>query len=663
MSKEKESYHVSVRKNILGFWYELQNDYTKDDIVELDSEWQRPSVGVWPDIYYTKGQNRDWKDFYTYLYTWDTAEIKAEVYYPLSPNDPAMPHECMTPHTSAHTMAKEKWQIAQGKEFPLFVKLTYGQDTVGVIPCTPFTMMQPRGRRAVLAIDFGMSGTVGAILPDDVLPGQRFASILSAGFVAFSPNQASDQSSNSRIPATSGIAWQFNHDQGMRNSGNVFLSDLLNTVTDNNPSGAVFTIIRRFHDAPLDAAKPFLHGNIQFIGSENLPESTAETFSGLKLAPIETAINKANIQLFLRQILEMYWLRCYQEGIQHLDVRFAYPLARPATHQRGLCDIMYETCQKLVKKTGIELEALRVTNESHAVHIFYHNLNMLAGIAHDDIIVTLDIGGGTTDFSIIVMNNPNVPNQYYYYSTTLAGNNMFAHHLSESHHPALQEQRKQFLSIGQAAPDDPQEKFFILRTDQLLRSENKDLIKMIQDHDSPIHHVLVFELCLLFWTARMLYEPYANFTQQSTLSVCLAGNGSKFYYLLDDGCRNQIRSIAFDNQPGFTIIPSQDRKMEVVKGLTLMQPTELQEVTNDNNHITNPAQATPNTSQDLWTSFDAFLHRYHEVFQNHSVIAPIISDPAKLDQLRRDFGQNCTNFDTLVERLLWLCRVLNVTND
>lgn len=662
ISKQNENFIVAVRMNKLGTWYEVQKVYTPKELIQLNASWQRPAVGVWPDLRYTQGQNRDWKDFYTYLYSRDyNHTIEAHVFYSQAAN--GQPVSDVMQH---HTADKESWKIAQSKEFPLFVELHYNQAAAGVIPCAPFRLVHPNARCAVLAIDFGMSGTVGAFVRHDVHRVNRAASIQPA---AFAPNESQVQGNPDELPqqpATSGIAWQFNHDQGMRFSANTFLSDWLSTIEPTKRStGAIFSIIRRFHDATETDAEPFHHGNIQFIGFDNQPEYTDLTYSGLKLAPVSVPLNKANMSLFLHQILEMYWLRCYQKGIKQLDVRFAYPLAMPTEQQQGLCEIMYNTCERLSAKTGIQLEALRVSNESRAVQTYFRRGDELTGIRDDDIIVTIDIGGGTTDFSIIVRNRESAQEAYYYYSTTLAGNTMFAHHLYEGK-GALENQKNLFLKIGQAKPLGMQplpEKYFILRTDQLMRNGDQDLLDMIQNQHSPIHHVLVFELCLIFWTARMLYEPHASGASQSSMALCLAGNGSKFYHLLDDASKDQIRAVVFSDVTSFDVIESREQKMEVVKGLALMEPDELQHVTSQAYHINNPAQIDVGSPADLWACFSDFLNRYSAVFVDQCVIAPILSNSERLERLRRDFTQRCISFEQLVEYLPRLCRMLEITHN
>lgn len=670
----------SVRRKVDNTTYELRQAYGREDTYFLDGIDNAPAVGVWPDIRYYNGSLDTWKDFYIYAYFPNLQNrYEATVFYPPKyteayPQYSELIDNPLLPNTHRFSMGEERWLIRQCDRFPLYLELSYNNSTVGVIPCFAHSMHKRRDLHAILSIDFGMSSTVGSFCIVERNSAATWDGLQPAGFVARSTGLKIGADLNTPQKAASGIVWQFNEQLGILSSSNHFLSELLNTVSINdNQSGAVFSMIRRFSSAKAEDTKPFYAGNIPYVGQSNLPEYDAHTASGLKM-PIELSIPAmANMALFLKEILELYWFHCYQEGISSIELRFAYPLAMSMQRRDNLYQTVKSICTDLSDKTGIELTKLCVSNESSAVQTYCNKNSQLKGILERDILVTVDIGGGTTDFSILGSSIQSKATDIgHYYSTELAGNRMFAHSLFNSKNDKISEQREQiinaFPSLASQVRDNKQ--LFTTLIDYMMRINHKGLLQMITDTRSPMHHVLVFELCLLEWFANLLCkEVLKSFPQNNKpgVAVWLAGNGSRFYQLLDSNTKDNIRAVSSIESMSPQVFSSLEQKMEVAKGLTLMTdgmdelyPNAIQNPPADYESGSKKADGKGVDSQAIWTDFLNFLEKYHNCFKDFSVISPIMDSKEKKQKLKNEFTKECVSLSSLVAYFPMLCNIMNI---
>lgn len=686
IEQRSEATHVSIAFRVEGATYLLANKYPKENTEEMQQR-NTFSIGVWPDyIEHNAGQSL-WTNYYTYLYLPDkTNTYHATIHFVDNATEK---------HQSAQKLAYafgpfptlEHWSIAQSSRFPLFVELTRNTDVVGVMPCLPRKDPQCKNSRAVLGIDFGMSATVGALLPDMDIENtaQLKDSIRSAGY-----NNTSD------------VQWQFNKTAGINKTFHHFIGEYLGVTGKNNPHGSMFTLVRRYdtdtkHDD--DKLRPYYDGNIEFVGEQNVPIYDSHVFAGLKMAE-QSKRREAHISLFLQQALEMYFYRCCQEGATSVDVRFAYPLAMSETARDLLSNQFYEICNALAKSTGLRLEALHRTSESKAVQTYFHEVRKnLTGMTWGSIAVTIDIGGGTTDFSIMRESEKPLNSTIAdHYSTTLAGNTMFSHRLFDN--PDLKAQidkLSQDRSIAQAAGDSTpslmvvnpdavddsasettqrQRQLFCLVVDQNLRLGEPILQEMIRSQTSAIHQPLIFQLCLLFWFATMLYkgatpQPAAHSEQSPSLYVCIAGNGSTFYRYQSDEVKRKIQQTVSMSGIQLHIEESPQTKMEVAQGLLLMNPNELEVVhKQDSDHHPSNDSGDPQPLGDhrasigrdqICDAFFAFLNQYAKQFTDHTCVTSFINDSGNQDLLRTEMKAKISDLNQLAAYLPQLCDKLEIT--
>lgn len=674
LEQSGEAIRIRISFVVDGATYSLSHSY--ENRVHEVSRQDALTVGVWPDyIEDNRGQSL-WNKYYTYLYYPDKKHTyHARAHYADGGSDQQGQVKEMS-YAFGPFHALDNWSIIRSPCFPLFIELIYDNDIVGVMPCFPRSTHQCNNTHALLAIDFGMSATVSALVPNDA--NQKKDSQLSGGFTG-----------------TSDIQWQFNPEVGIGNVYRHFIGEFLGVTGEKNANGSMFTLVRRFdtdNKPGADHLRPYDDGNIEFVGDENIPTYDSHVFAGLKMAN-QSERRNAHAGLFLRQALEMYFYRCCQEGATSVDVRFAYPIAMDTLTRDLLSRQFSEICGELSRDTGLKVMSLSRTSESRAVQTYFHKgrSNDRMDIAWGSTVVTMDIGGGTTDFSIMRQTKDPARDAIAdYHSTTLAGNAMFAHRLFDN--PAFTELKERLdkeAAEGSSSERDAagandadaanealylRRQHFCLLIDQKLRLGDEELSRMIRDEQSAIHQPLIFQLCLLFWYATMLYrkaqpELAAEQTARPQLFICVAGNGSSFYRCQSDEIKAKIQKTIGITNVRLQFKESSEQKMEVVHGLLLMDKSELDEValqdaepsaSNQSKRADNQQPASPYGGEKICDAFFAFLRQYVKQFSGDACIGALVADNARKQQLRAEMLDRVTNLDELAEYLPKLCDKLEI---
>jgi hypothetical protein len=112
-------------------------------------------------------------------------------------------------------------------------------------------------------------------------------------------------------------------------------------------------------------------------------------------------------------------LYCRINGAIASEIRFAYPLAFPAGKQAQFRAQVDKLVSRAAKSAGMPNCVATFTSESQAVCSYFSSRPGIMRGKETSGIITLDIGGGTSDFSYCRQN----PNQTlcYCYSNTLGG--------------------------------------------------------------------------------------------------------------------------------------------------------------------------------------------------------------------------------------------------
>ena len=112
----------------------------------------------------------------------------------------------------------------------------------------------------------------------------------------------------------------------------------------------------------------------------------------------------SNVEMFLRQVLEMYALFCRQKGARIRKILFAYPMAFTPKKRDLFLAGVDNVLRTVASRTGMEPCQLAAYNESQAVSAYFSHMPTLNSANASEGCVTLDIGGGTVDYSFCTLN-------------------------------------------------------------------------------------------------------------------------------------------------------------------------------------------------------------------------------------------------------------------
>lgn len=598
--------------------------FQKHQILEIKQE-ELPAIGFWPDSTNLRGA-REWSQYYTYIH-WGISEsarqFRATTYdlngqrIPMKDSVEYLPDQTQNP-----AIAWLHWHIYRSSVPPGFCLLEQKGIPIGIVKCESPQNLPRAEAHARLAIDFGTTSTVGAMV-----------------LAQNSDTRVFLQDVNWPVHLESPIAWQLNKRNGLDYSVDSFIADKLN-VHDASRNGipVLFSIVKQFNhilQGTVDGDEVHQDGHIHFLKEGPVTFSTNgdDLDFEMKLRDINSSENARSIRLFLRQILEMYLLACRQRGIGYVDIRFAVPLALTNDQREGLRLMFARVAREVGKKAGVEIKSVNITSESNAVGTYFANLPRATHVVEAVGVLALDIGGGTSDYSFwqkTKIDSNTKPVTKLNHSTKLAGHEMVANVL----YTWVREQgAMSWIADGlvEAAGSDRVLKsrleryieslenaskmgssHFAVAFDQFIVREGEVLKKALATQKwMPLLQILIFELAELFWLARIIVEPeipalriaqnLSDANEPLAISLCLAGNGARYYAMLPKPAQELIVAVMGADLAGveFSIVMSDDDKMkgEVVQGLLLCDSFE------EGNAEASQSSLSPSELQERFVNF------------------------------------------------------------
>jgi|GEM_PF-4097968 len=588
-----------------------------------------PSLAVWPNVRENADPMRTaaWRLYYTFLHfhSGDAQNHFESRVFDVTGKEspPSKRYEIKEPHGFT--------QITSPDSKPGFLLLEYNRISAGGILLSDDhdKALHPGSQKMVLAVDFGTTASIGAI--------REALSTTAPPFPMLEEN---------------GIGWLMNQRMGEIQAEKHFIAKELGTFGGGK---TIFSILKsdpNFFSSPRSV---HMGANIQYVSKETAHLENAQTDLKLKVSPDCDNINYLNVSLFIQQLLQLYMLYCRKKEARELEVRFALPVEFPggrlSTEEQNqarinaLKDIYANATRHVADLTGFAKEnvTIKFTTESEAVCAFFRKGPAFSSIDGQVGILTLDIGGGTSDYSFwtekseVSASQPAIAG-YAGYSCPLAGHMMTIQVLIASlktKADTLDWFCQSLINTKKSLPDMNRSYAFIddcvkalseLRVDtgkteseitfrfNLLMKAHGDVFKEALNDPlcEPLLNQMTFDLALLFFIAVTIYSQNAHFENARTqngkpyaFTMCLAGNGANFYKLLPKARQESILKVV-----------SEPKRVEVKLHQLVNEDVQKTEVALGmlyDDRIFDPSNASDNdnlTKISVADEFEKFMKKY-----------------------------------------------------
>ena len=652
LEQEKETGKIGatlrVQRGLVEYVWQSQYNKNNTQFCEL---LDLPAVCYWPNGTVGDG-DAPWKIYYTYVH-FHEKEVPVRftsAVYNANGNK-------MTKNTLRVIQIESKdgthysWQTHASNVPPSCCTLEDNGQCLGSIMFGRPDTFPAFTRDAMLAIDFGTTTTTGAVLLDK----DRIDHISTPLF------------------AQSTLKWEMMGDSGPLWSLKQFIADQLNRVGTRNGSGSFYSAFARFtpqeetrEELPADKEalpqevreddtwlkKPsmpnnrqrqqelFVDGHIYYYADSMYDDNPMgnQRYVGLKLKELDKGHDwsEDNISMFLQQVLEMYLLYCRMNGAKVKQILFAFPLAFKKTEQEMFREKIKALLASLVDKVGLEVVEPDIKTESQAVCAYFASIPIIQAAMLDKGIITLDVGGGTTDYSHCMVNKES-GNLCEFYSNYMGGQRMLAEYAYQCNKQALgskptalkwfYEGLKQiaegeihdakadidaFLAELTAQSMNQKENFtFCIDRFVSLRPDLFQAVLQTEEFHEQ-YMLLLFELTLLLWFGYLIGIRSRTLDNTRDLPIYLAGNGSNLFHLIRKEDLTLIETLICEQgKVRMTVIASNRPKREVAEGLLLSE-------VNIGDGKSQCELVTPNTPIELWNAFSGLNSRFIESFQSRN---------------------------------------------
>ena len=446
-----------------------------------------------------------------------------------------------------------------------------------------------KSKKARIAVDFGTSNTSVSVM---VGSGESRKTLdLLAGRTQLVSNE-------SRSPSDNSVASEcfFADEDALDRHG------MLPTLTINhNPqltelslfrNANVYTLLNEEEYASVfgDSRSVKIYSNLKWINMEDVDHND------------ETKRKNHCAEIFLQQVTMQAAMLAYEEGCTEADIYYSYPLALKEK-QRGEVQTRWKNAISELSKwlpqfTFSLYDVAKGIAQTECVTVAKYMINRYLEYSEDTVGIAIDIGGGTTDFSIAIPQSgkgsgKNVKYNLAHGSLRLGGRAIFAKTLPKSvflawHkelYPAngsdgeTSAQERALIDMLAKCPDqDKDTEMFLL--EQLLKSmiEEDVMRRMLASAGNMTKEIKRYmdgKMKLLFY---IIGQSIANEVEAALskiskpkFKILLAGNGSKLLrftstsynagkkFLIDDIRNNYVKALIngiISEKSGITLRPS-----------------------------------------------------------------------------------------------------------
>ena len=671
------AFKATIRVQDHNLIYEASQEYRDDQLCKLDAG-KLPCLALWADVLESQAiPGRQWQLYYVFACfppDVNSQAYRTEVYDYQGKMVPADNQVSDSPERDGKQMW---WRIYRMDARPGFVVYLHDGIPAGIIKLqhkgkSNATLLFQQNTRMQLAIDFGTTASIAATRMGKQSP------IVVQGL------------------DNNHMTWLLNKSEGITFAEYYFIPRQL--FNGSGTASLVPTIIQRYdhiHDDNLDFHdEVHIDGNIFYPSNITAPDIESKSIhTAFKILLScdrnndERAVTMSisNTRIFIKQMLHMYLLMSRMKSVSHLDVYFAMPLAFTVEEKEKLTEILKEAVEHVAIQAGFDRDiAVSITTESRAVGTYFKHTAMNS-LDYDGVF-TLDIGGGTSDYSVWERDNAGIAATVCC-SNRLAGNEMLSallydeliatgviatlpnalgttglpEGLSDTYFTSLVTMLKNLKPANSnvnTVITQCVDRLFIQYSDQMQQALTspacKGLLGMIN-----------LQLALLFWIGRLVFGTLlTNSVGKTTkpVTICLAGNGANFYRLLPQAYKNGLIEVFDTVGTPLSVFLRRDRqeqKTEVVQGL-LMDDNIFQEPENDERKSLGILD-----SRDVWERLLKMLKAYTAVFTKEALADPIASDlgqmldnPAMVENLQANVYRNAGSLEMLNRHLLPLRRQL-----
>ena len=661
----RATFHVKA-DNIL---YKIDREYSDAQLRLLDDK-KLPSVALWADVEDAPLPNQlPWQLYYVFVcfpYDRHSANYSAEVFDCDGQQVPPADQVTGQPVRQSLPMW---WCNYRLKHRPGFVLFKHNSLSAGMLKLqyNPYGLPHKLFRdstRVQLAIDFGTTASIAA-------------------------TRMGREGTIVRGLQENRITWLLNQKDGTPYAERYFIPNALcggAGVETLVPSVVqLFDHLRAQHGAPGDEVH--IDGSIFYLSDTNAEfDSAHHTRSGFKImlncdsendrSAVEEQANDTRI--FIKQLLHMYLLLCRMNHASHVDVYFATPIALSREERTRLRGILESAVRTVGAKAGYgETDVhVEITTESRAVGAYFKDYALVNSVDYEGIF-TLDIGGGTSDYSFWERDKTDI-NASICCSNRLAGHELLGAQLLRELKRTGAIQTLPEVLRAQLLPAQKSIAHFKSLIDNLqgikITSETSKidlwLDQLFMQYYDQMHAALNevrcawllglinLQLAMLFWVGCLVFhqlsDPHANGTPK-TLTLCLAGNGANFYRFLSPSRQEALRQVFERCRTPLIIHQQKDRgeqKTEVVKGLLLDDSLFKEPETDENSPF-----GTLDAAQ-VWESLLEMLTHYAQIYSDTihdpvaGALALVLQKQELIVNLQQDLLRKAINMDMLNRHLV-----------
>lgn len=563
----------------------LHQTYAAGQIYHVTYE-QLPTVTVWPCVPFRQAQ---WRRYYVYAHRADCLDVWGLA-------------DGVWRQGRVQQAQRQSWQVLPCERYPDYVLLRKGALDCGALPNPLPTVRRSQAESAVLALDFGSTGTA----------------------VCFRQGEKIQPAQTACLQRT------LLHGP--------FAVPLCDEFLPNAPMGSIrFSAMDMFGDDPAAWRDPLLDGHAFTPTSLEAicRKETGRLYYGLKWGR-EDFRRRLN-ELFLHQVMTESVLAAHLSGAPDVSWRVAMPAALPVEMRRSYLAQMQLLARQVSEETGVPLTAdtpaVCWADENAAVGAYFRGRNE---VSVHGAYLTLDVGGGSAELAYW----PREGDAAQACSLPLGAQSMLLEALI-SHpdrleedfarlpdHPKLLKELRQLtqcLAGGRSSPGMRAKCSFLLDAffgEHLYALSRHMNERYLQGRCTYTQALLLMNFAYLLLLLGQLSRERGA---EAPLPVCLAGRGTLWLQRLAPGLRERLMGYLRPAASGPSAPPpvvSAAPKQEVAQGLLMLEKLSVQRPEDA------PEEAGASATVPLALFTDFFLRFRGDFPQAASRVLPGLYDPA-----------------------------------